>query len=80
MEQVWNGTEMRSMDFVNFLREHVFTLVRGTFEPAKNDPRASTGKFEFSIPDVFSTRLDHALGKDIVTWFKEFGIWLERVK
>ena len=76
----WNRTEMRSMEFVNFLRERVVTLIRGTFEPAKNDPRASTGEFEFPNPDVFSTRLDRAPGDDVVTWFKEFGIWVERVK
>ena len=73
----WNGTEMRSMEFVNFLRECVFTFIRGTFEPAKNAPRASTGKFKFPNPDMFSTRLDHAPGKDVVTWYKEFGIWAE---
>jgi hypothetical protein len=76
----WSWAEMRSMKFIIFLGEHVFTLLRGAFEPVENDPRAGTREFEFPDPGMFSARLDRAPGKDVVTWFKEFGIWAERVK
>jgi hypothetical protein len=70
----WNGAEMGSMKFINLLRDCVLTFVRGAFEPVENDPRASTGKFEFPYLYVFGTRLHRAPSEDVVAWFKEFGI------
>ena len=49
-------------------------------KPTENNPRASTGKFQFTDSNVFGARLYSAPGEDVVAWFKEFGIWLERVK
>ena len=44
-EFVWNRAEMRSVKFINFPGESVFTLVGGTLKPTENNPRASAGEF-----------------------------------
>ena len=55
------------------------TLVRSTLKATDNNPRTSTGKFQFTDSNVFGARLYSAPGEDIVAGFEEFGIRTEGV-
>ena len=57
----------------------MWRLVRSIVKATDNNPRTSTGKFQFTDLNVFGARLYSAPGEDIVAGFEEFGIRTERV-